>query len=202
MSGITRLLRSSASDEICDSPGPVLDPNCDMVCLKCCETLEKGKTPTLALANGLWIGEVPSELKGLSYVEKLLIARVRHNRCIVRVSSSGMHKMIANAISFKHPSEKIYQALPPPIEEMEEVLAVVFTGPCAPTEDDFKRTPLLVRRSKVARALEWLKLNHVDYHKLDISYEELDRYPENGPPVSVEYRHTETNKRPEATSVH
>ncbi|KAH7905810.1 hypothetical protein BJ138DRAFT_1017200 [Hygrophoropsis aurantiaca] len=160
-SGVTREMRTSVADDISDIPGPVLEPKCDMVCLKCFETLEKGKLPTLALANGLWIGDVPPELKGLSYVEKLLIARVRHNRCIVRVSSSGMHKMIANAISFKHPSHKIYKALPPALEELDEVLAIFFTGPCAPTEEDFRRTPLLVRRSVVARALEWLKLNHV-----------------------------------------
>jgi hypothetical protein len=43
--------------------------------------------PTLALANGLWIGEIPDELQDLTYAEQLLIARVHHNRCIVKVSS-------------------------------------------------------------------------------------------------------------------
>ncbi|KAH7904093.1 hypothetical protein BJ138DRAFT_972581, partial [Hygrophoropsis aurantiaca] len=110
--------------------------------------------------------------------------------------------MIANAIAFQHPSHKIYKFLPPAIEELDEVLAFIFTGPCAPTLEDFKRTPLLVRRNKVARALEWLKLNHRDYANLQIAYNELNRYPETGPPVSVEYLHSETNKRPEAMSVH
>ncbi|KAH7904613.1 hypothetical protein BJ138DRAFT_1138502 [Hygrophoropsis aurantiaca] len=139
--------------------GPVLDGLCNV--------LRRGRTPTLALANGVWLGS-------------LLVARVRHNRCIIRVSSSGMHKMIANVISFQHPSHKIYSFLPPPLEDLDEMLACVFTGPCAPTAEDFKRTP----------ALEWLKLNHIDYAKLGIAYDELDRYPESGPP------------RPEATSVH
>jgi len=31
---------------------------------------------TLALANGLWIGESQNELQGLTYAEQLLIARV------------------------------------------------------------------------------------------------------------------------------
>jgi len=39
---------------------------------------------------------------------------------------------------------KIYNVLPPPIEEMDEVLAFIYTGPCKPTKADFKRTPLLV----------------------------------------------------------
>lgn len=53
----------------------------------------------------------------------------------------------------------------------------------------------------MARALEWLKLNHGDYADLEISYDELNRYPENLPPVLVEYRHSELNKVEEGTSV-
>jgi len=83
---------------------------------------------------------------------------VRHNRCLVRVSS-GMHKMQANAISYANPMPKIYHTLPPPIEELVEVLAFIYTGPCKPTKSDFERIPLLVRCKKVATALEWLKLN-------------------------------------------
>ena len=45
-----------------------------------------------------------------------------------------MHKMIANAVMFEHPIQKIYSALPPPVEEMDELLACIFTGPCQPTE--------------------------------------------------------------------
>ncbi|KAH7905611.1 hypothetical protein BJ138DRAFT_1138224 [Hygrophoropsis aurantiaca] len=202
ISGITRQTRLLPGDPIRDIEGPVLDGMCSHVCTKCLDVLRRGRTPTLALANGIWLGSVPEELQGLNYVEKLLVARVRHNRCIIRVSSSGMHKMIANVISFQHPSHKIYKFLPPPLEDLEEMLACVFTGPCAPTAEDFKRTPLLVRRNKVARALEWLKLNHVDYAKLGIAYDELDRYPESGPPVSIEYHYSDTNKRPEATKYH
>jgi len=54
----------------------------------------------------------------------------------------------------------------------------------------------------VARALEWLKLNHKDYLDLEISYKNLASYPEDLPPVVINYRHSTTNKIPEATSVH
>ena len=91
----------------------------------------------LALANDLWIGNVPEELQGLTYAEKLLIARVRHNRCVIRVTG-GVHKMKANAITFANPTPKVYNVLPPPLEEMDEVLAFIYTGPCRPTLDDFK----------------------------------------------------------------
>jgi hypothetical protein len=50
--------------------------------------------------------------------------------------------------------------------------------------------------------LNWLKLNHADYYDLAISQENLNKYPENGIPVVVDYRHSFTNKNPEATAVH
>jgi hypothetical protein len=99
--------------------------------------LKKKKVPTLALANGLWLGKIPEELQDLRYAEQLLIARVRHNRCIIKVSS-GMHKMCANVISFSNPMPNIYNVLPPPIEDMDDVLAFIYTGPCKPTRADFE----------------------------------------------------------------
>ena len=61
-----------------------------------------------------------------------------------------------------------------------------------------------MRRKKVLEALEsqWLKLNHHDYADLEISYENLNDYPEDVPPAVVDYHHRETNKFLESTSVH
>jgi hypothetical protein len=198
--GVTRVERNKSTEAIREYKGPVLDYRCDKICGECRRCIRKGRVPRLALARGLWIGNVPKVLSDLRFVEKLLIARIRHNCCFVRVAS-GMRKMTSHVIAFQSPIPKVYHTLPPPIEEMDDVLAVLFTGPCKPTEVDFKRTPLLVRRNHVAKALEWLKLNHCDYADLEISYDNLSGYPEDSPPVSVEYRHSTSNKVPEGTSV-
>ena len=202
MLDITRLERKNQQEVIKEVKGEVRDMKCSGVCPNCIKSLNKGNLPTNALANSLWLGEIPEQLQNLSYAEQLLIARVRHNRCILRVSS-GMHKMRANAIMFANPTPKVYDILPPPIEEISEVLAFIYTGPCQPTKDELKRTPLLVRRNKVACALEWLKLNHKDYADLEISYRNLNEYSEDSPPVSITYHETDgsTNKAPEATAV-
>ena len=84
---------------------------------------------------------------------------------------------------------------------MDDVLAILFTGPCKPTSEDLKRTPFLVRRNHVAKALEWLKLNHCDYADIEISSKNLDQYDENSSPVSIEYRESNANKVVEGTSV-
>jgi hypothetical protein len=45
------------------------------VCRECISSLEKGRLPRLALANGMWIGEIPFELAVLMLPEQILIAR-------------------------------------------------------------------------------------------------------------------------------
>ena len=202
-SDVTRKQRKTNGDSIQEIEGPVLDTTCDHICDTCRYTLNKGKRPLNSLANGLWIGEIPVQLQNLTFAERILVARVRHNRCLVRVSS-GRAKMIANAIMFSNPTLKVYQKLPPSREELDDVLAFIFTGIAQPTEDDFKRTPMLVRRNKVASALEWLKLNHIDYSDLEISEENLQSYPLEGVPVVVDYKRTSTdsNKLSSAMSLH
>ena len=88
--------------------------------------------------------------------------------------------------------------MPSPIEELNQVLAFIYTDPCHPTFEDFKYTPLPVQRKKVGVALEWLKLNHIGYEDLNISYENLSSYPEDGPPVVVDYWRSSGKRDPEA----
>ena len=199
---VTRKERHSSNDPIEDISGPVLLPGHNNICQSCLKELKMGKMPHDALANGLWVGDIPSQLKDLSWTEKLLISRVKHNICIVKVHVSGMSKMKANVVSHSLPMPKIYSALPPAKEELDEVLAFMYIGPNVPTYRDYKRTPMLVRRNKVAEALEWLKLNHSDYADLEISYDNLNAYSEDEPPVVVNYTQSmESNKDPEAAAV-
>ena len=200
-SGVTHQERITSATPIKEFRGPVLNYSCTAICSNCQGCVRKEKIPRLALANGLWIGKVPDVLKDLSFVEKLLVARVCHTCAFVKVAS-GMRKMKVNIVAFESPVQKIYNKLPPPREDLDEALAILFTGPCKPTAEDFARMPFLVRRNAVIKALEWLKLNHVDYADLEISHSNVMQYEEGKPPVSVEYRPSATNKVPEGTSVH
>ena len=198
--GVTRMERKSKACPIREYPGPVLDHSCSQVCDSCRKDIRKGKIPRLALANNLWIGRVPEVLKNLRYVEKILVARVRHTCAYVKVAS-GMCKMTANVVAFESPTPKIYTVLPPPRDDIDDVLAILFTGPSKPTSEDFARTPFLVRRNAVINALNWLKLNHADYADIEVSEKNMKQYQEDMPPVSVEYRESLSNKVPEGTSV-
>ena len=197
--GITRRERYSISDPIIEYTYAI-DETCANVCDSCHGFIIKKKIPPLSLASGLWLGSVPSILSSLHFVEKMLIARIRHSCCAIKIAS-GMRKMKANAIAFQSPISKIYDTLPPPRTDLAEVLAIIFTGPHKPTQSDFARTPLLVRRNHVKLALQWLILNHRDYENVKISDSNLHEYPEHVPPVSIEYREMASNKNLEGTSV-
>lgn len=182
--GLVRLERRCGRQPILYDNGPVMEKTLSNVCVGCLADLDKGRRPLNALANGLWVGAVPNELANLTFVEQLLVARVRTNRCVVRVSC-GQSKMMANAITFASPMVKVYHHLPPPREDLEEGLAFLFTGITPPTDEEMKRTPMLVRRNVVKRALNWLILNHPDYSDLQIDHLALLSYPEEGIPVRV-----------------
>ena len=198
--GVTRQQRLSQEDPIKEYP-VIIDHSCKNVCKSCCSSLQQGKVPKYALAKGLWIGAVPEELSSLRLVEQMLVARVQHSCCSIKIAS-GMRKMKANAIAFPPPITKIYDMFPPAKDEIEEVLAIMYTGPCKPSAEDFKRTPFLVRRNHVKRALDWLILNHADYVDVHISNSNLESYPEDMPPVSVEFKQLFSNKTAEGKSVH
>ncbi|KAF8160492.1 hypothetical protein K438DRAFT_1456901, partial [Mycena galopus ATCC 62051] len=104
---VTRRERHEASDPIESIHGPILAPGCDSVCTECEKGLRRNVAPTHSLSNHLWLGEIPWQLKDLSFAEKMLITKVRHNRCVVRVAS-GRGKLTGNAIMFASPVAKIY----------------------------------------------------------------------------------------------
>jgi hypothetical protein len=196
----TRQERHKKSDKIKEYPYAI-DHSCKYICNLCLASVRNSKVPRMALANGLWLGPVPEVLSSLRFIEKKLVARISHSVCVVKVAS-GMRKMKAHAIAYQQPIPKVYDILPPPKAEIEEVIAIMFTGPCKPSHADFKHTPFLVRCNHVKKALEWLILNHADYEDVTFSLDNLNEYPEDMPPVSIEYKPMTHNKTPEGTSVH
>jgi len=124
-----------------------------MICNSCRGAIRNGKIPRLALVNGLWIGSVPPQLKCLNFVKKLLVTHIQYTCAYVKVASE-MRKMTANVVAFQSPVSKVYRVLPPPREDLDKVLAILYTGPCKPKPDDLKRLPFFVRRNNVIRALE------------------------------------------------
>ncbi|KAK0207534.1 hypothetical protein IW262DRAFT_1241165, partial [Armillaria fumosa] len=84
---------------------------------------------------------------------------------------------------------------------LDKVLAVLFMGPTLPTEEEMKRTPLLVHHHNIMDALSWLRLNHYDYEDIEISTNNLTTYINGKAPVAIVHQSKSSNKVPEGTSV-
>ncbi|OCH89703.1 hypothetical protein OBBRIDRAFT_732258, partial [Obba rivulosa] len=110
--GCVRAERLSSADLVPDVQGFILEHRATrignggdlelQICGPCERSLRKKRMPVLALANGLWLGDVPPVLRDLSFVEKLCISRYRHNICVVKLSQ-GQRKLSGNAIVFGQP---------------------------------------------------------------------------------------------------
>ncbi|CAG8587014.1 13678_t:CDS:1, partial [Acaulospora colombiana] len=188
-SHITRIERHHATEPIRQVVGPILHSSAHqsgivLACIECNHSLLQSRIPKSSLANGNWIGDIPSCLLDLNFIEKLLVAKHRHNVCVVRVSE-GHGRLRCNAVVQARPIQRVVSHLPPTPDELAEVLAIIFTGSKSPDASLFERTPLLIRRSRVRRALEWLILNHDDYADISLSMQNLNMYQENQPPVCV-----------------
>ena len=113
-----------------------------------------------------------------------------------------MVKMTSHVIAFESPVPKIYSALPLPLNDLNDVLAIMFTGPASLCQDQYKHLlPLLVCRSHIACTLSWLILNSPDYEDVKINCEILEEYLEEVPPVQVIYKESDTNRIVEAKSI-
>ncbi|GBE88471.1 hypothetical protein SCP_1302870 [Sparassis crispa] len=137
------------------------------------------------------------ELQQLNFIEKLIVAHYRHNYFVVQVNM-GQRKLSANAVVFPQPVERLHNILPPPREDLDKCLAVLFTGPCKPSPADYKCMPLLVRHTIILNALRWLRLNHCDYEDIQISHSNLASYSEEEPSVYVVH-HPSSGSTPAAS---
>ncbi|KAJ7359404.1 hypothetical protein DFH08DRAFT_621607, partial [Mycena albidolilacea] len=79
-----------------------------------------------------------------------------------------------------HPHEisKLATVLPRPMSELYDEIVIIFVSEDQQaTADMFRRTPFLVRRGYILRALVWLKANNPLYHDIEIDMDALAEYP-------------------------
>ncbi|KAJ3551346.1 hypothetical protein NM688_g4757 [Phlebia brevispora] len=195
--GLTHELYSVASEDgeckiMLDRAGILDDGKSVQVCKTCHGELRANRVPHLALANKMFLGEVPPELKDLTEIEEAVIARCRAKCCIVKIGDDGVYKrrelptmqraLRGNIIEFPQKPGALARALPPPVDEIVSFVCVIFTGHEEPTKQWLleKARPLAVRRDKVRQALIWLKGNNPLYADLEIDESALHSLPEDG----------------------
>ena len=152
------------------------------MCFDCVRELEQHMLPKFALANNLWIGNVPPELMGLTIPEHLLIAR--HYPCcyifkffprdidthvLIDQLYSGM---AGNESLFKLNTQEVVemlngQRMPSPVQLLTSVIAITFVGSRKLPKDWLKKT-FQVRQGVVHNAFLWLQNHNLIYADIHI----------------------------------
>ena len=198
-------------DESCILPEPpftagplanlMIDPNgvtlesaeCDIslqLCVRCHSSLQKGKLPRLAIANLNVLGSVPPEMKDMTMVEEMLIARCRAKCCIVKLQDqrsnaslpSSQRGIKGNIIVYPQRVGELANLLPLPVDDVIHPICVLFVGQTLPSRSWLKDRAylLVVRREVVRQNLIWLKAHNPLYKNIEIDEMRLQALPANG----------------------
>jgi hypothetical protein len=169
------------------------------LCNLCRRRLASDLLPKYALANNLWIGDVPYELAVLTIPEQLLIAR-HYPRCYVfklypkaanaRMDQDHLQRaMVGNVSLYEHNMGAIVemltgQLMPQNCAVLASVLAITFVA-AKKLPLNWLKSTFRVRRRVVFEALVWLKCYNVLYQDIQISEDRLSQIPEDGVPVEI-----------------
>ena len=137
------------------------------------------RRPPESLANFRWVGPVPDELKDLTWIEELLIARAHVVGRVVRLQARNQASYFGikgHIILLPQDTTLLLDLLPMTPESLPDVVRVVWTGKSAPDQDRL-RSQFTVRRDMVYNALQWLCLHNEDYQRVTIDHDEFARWP-------------------------
>jgi hypothetical protein len=144
-------------------------------CRSCYVSLQRGFCPQDSLANFRWLGSVPPELQGLTWLEELLIARAHLVGRIVRLEERRACSYFAlkgHTILLPQDTTQLLNLLPMSLSSLPDIVRVVWTGKDDPEKRNL-RPSFTVRKQKVYTALQWLCQNHEDYRHVTIDEERI-----------------------------
>ncbi|KAJ3568696.1 hypothetical protein NP233_g5549 [Leucocoprinus birnbaumii] len=170
------------------------------VCTECLRRLKLDKLPPLALANNMWIGAIPFQLRVLTLAERILVAIYYPAAYIVKLYpkdpsvrywdpnslNSGLKGNVSTyPLDPKELATYIFDGtMPPPANILSATIGVTLIGPRGFPERTMPDL-LKVRRQRVRDALAWLKANNPLYSNIVMSEERLQQLPEDGIPTEI-----------------
>jgi hypothetical protein len=107
------------------SSGPSQAPSSILVCLACQISLQKGIQPSQSLANYRWVGQVPSQLQNLTWIEELLIVHAHLTGCIIRLQNRNANSYFSSkghVILLPQDTTELLNILPLPSSSLPDVV--------------------------------------------------------------------------------
>ena len=164
------------------------------VCGSCRAELAKDRSlpPKFSLANNLWIGQIPWELKKLTFPEQLLIAHIYPRVFVFKLYPKAMNRvqgpetlqrgMRGTVSSYDLNVDAVTamvegKLMPRPLAVLSSLISVTYIG-VGKLPKNWLRSTFRVRREAVASALCWLKANNPKYYgDITISSSALEQLP-------------------------
>lgn len=172
------------------------------VCGECLDGLKKENTtapPKYSLANNLWIGEIPWELRRLTVPEQLLIALLYPRVFVFKMwpkkaegirAENTQRGMRGTVSTYEQDIRGIAamtqgKLMPRPPSILSSIITVTFIAKGRLPKSWLYNT-FRVRRHAVRAALIWLKTNNTKYYgDIEISDTHLQQLPEDGVPEEI-----------------
>ena len=172
------------------------------VCGSCRAELAKERSlpPKFSLANNLWIGRTPWELKKLTFPEQLLISHIYPRVFVFKLypKSGGQGReagtlqrgMRGNVSSYDLNIDAAAamvegKLMPRPLAILPSLISITYIG-VGKLPKNWLHSTFRVRREAVASALAWLKENNQKYYGgIMINTEALERLPHDNVPDEI-----------------
>ena len=148
------------------------------ICQSCQKSLKCDIQPPEWLANFRWIGPIPPELQGLTWIEELLIARAHLNGMIVRLqnrNTTSHFGLKGHVILLPQDMTRLLDILPLPPSSLSDIVRVVWVGKRVHGADGL-RDHFCVRIQRVYDDLLWLTRHNKDYKDVIIDRSQFERW--------------------------
>ena len=155
-----------------DMSNPILT-----ICKPCNYKLQQHRLPPQALANYRWVGELPEQLKELTWLEEKLLARRHLVGSIVRLEErQGYLGLKGHMILVPQNTTELVNILPRSISSLPDMIRVVWTGKQPPNRVSLEGE-FTINKERVYNALLWLIENNEDYKDVEIDKVEFPTWP-------------------------
>ena len=173
------------------------------VCKLCMDELSDSRTekpPTFSLANNLWIGRIPWELRRLTFSEQIIITHLYPRVYVFKLypkdlncqpnKSTLQHGMRGNVSTYDLDAKGVASMvqgnlMPHPTLILPLVISVTFIGKGSVPKQSL-HSIFRVHRQIVFEALKWLKENNPKYYgEIEINEDFLCALPDDDVPMEI-----------------
>ena len=136
-----------------------------VMCNRCANTVRRGRTPTQAYWNSMFLDSIPHEIACLSDMEKRLLSRVIPFIKIIKLGGRfGQYGFHGQAVLFGQDLEEVAEQLPLRMSSAGIVIV------CEQLESVQRQRQFSVDIQRLWTALNWLKENNQLYRNVQIDY--------------------------------